>query len=79
MRIAQSALGSMGIVYSIAVLARVPGWEDALDQLWAATHPDNGSTLALSVTGWILAILGIGCDWALFRTLGPSRDQVEFV
>jgi len=75
LRASQSAFGCMGVVYSIAVLARVPGWEDALSQLWAESRPDGGSTLALSVMGWILFVSGIGCDWTLFRTLGPSRDQ----
>jgi hypothetical protein len=77
MRLAQSALGSMGVVYSIAVLAHVPGWEDALDVMWVETRSDSAATLALSIAGWLLFILGVGCDWILYRSLGPSQDQVD--
>lgn len=74
MRLAQSSLGGMGAVFSIGVLADVPGWADAMASLWSTSH-HNGATLALSVMGWLLLILGIGCDWTLYRTLGPSPDQ----
>jgi len=74
MRLAQSSLGGMGAVYSIGVLADVPGWADAMTSLWSTSH-HNGATLALSVMGWLLLILGIGCDWTLYKTLGPSPDQ----
>lgn len=76
MRISHTAFGSMGTVFSIAVLAHVPGWKDCLTVFWSA-HTDHGSTLALSVLGWLLLVIGIGTDWIMYRMFGPPQDQVS--
>lgn len=73
LRISQSAFGSMGFVFSIAILARVRGWEDGLDALWSMDKFDSGANLALSITGWMLFVLGIGSDWLLYRLLGMQN------
>ncbi|KAF5340640.1 hypothetical protein D9611_007480 [Ephemerocybe angulata] len=82
LRTASSAMGSLGLVVSIALLSRpapVMGWANAWERLWLQngnpTEWGTGKEKGLSAAWAVFWALGIVSDWALSRWVGECPDE----
>lgn len=79
LRVCTSAIGSFGLVVSIALLSnpRIDGWANVYERLWVHNGDlwGGGKEKGLSAAWGIMWILGIAADWALRRYLGECSDE----
>lgn len=84
LRTATSAMGSLGLVMSIALLSRpqpVLGWANVWERLWVRNGDPAewgaGNEKGLSAAWGVFWIFGIAGDWALSRWIGECPDEVS--
>ena len=79
LRISTSAVGSFGLVLSIALFSRIEPWSNAWERLWV--HDDirwgSAQEKGLSAGFFLFLASGIGADWWLKFKFGENPDQVH--
>jgi len=78
-RISTSAVGSFGLVLSIALFSRIEPWSNAWERLWVRDDIRWGSAQekGLSAGFFLFLASGIGADWWLKFKFGENPDQVH--
>ena len=77
-RTSTSAVGSFGLVLSIALFSHIEPWSDVWERLWVhddirwGSAPEKG----LSAGFFLFLVLGMGADWWLRFKFGENPDQV---
>ena len=78
LRTSTSAVGSFGLVLSIALFSHIEPWSNVWERLWV--HDDiqwgSGSEKGLSAGFFLFLVLGMGADWWLRFKFGENPDQV---
>lgn len=79
LRISASAVGSFGLVLSIALFSRVEPWSNVWERLWVPDDIRWGSAQekGLSAGFFLFFASGIGTDWWLRSKFGENPDQVR--
>ena len=78
LRTSTSAVGSFGLVLSIALFSRVGPWSNVWERLWVHDDIYWGSVQekGLSASFFLFFVSGIVTDWWLRTKFGESPDQV---
>jgi len=79
LRISASAVGSFGLVLSIALFSRIEPWSNVWERLWVHDGIRWGSAQekGLSAAFFLFLVSGIGADWWLKFKFGENPDQVR--
>lgn len=79
LRTSTSAVGSFGLVLSIALFSHIEPWSNIWERLWV--HDDilwgSAREKGLSAGFFLFLALGIGIDWWLKFKFGENPDQVH--
>ena len=79
LRISASAVGSFGLVLSIALFSRIEPWSNVWERLWVRDDIRWGSAQekGLSAGFFLFLASGIATDWWLKFKFGENPDQVR--
>jgi hypothetical protein len=79
LRMSASAVGSFGLVLSIALFSRIEPWSNVWERLWVRDDIRWGSAQekGLSAGFFLFLASGIATDWWLKFKFGENPDQVR--